>query len=436
MNPNDHIIVQKDGSLHQLALNLEPLRNIISQNSSGSEEDREINIAVHLGKNASYNSDNYSISIYKYENVVPNFFLALNRSVCRNVPSGSNSSMDVDNLMNVIQNLQVDLFDEMKKRSNASVVLMYQHNLGGYLARDCLISEALRRRLITSDVPLNTLYRTEWEQMSKNKKSEFQFLYGPLSFGVCENLDHKCIYLNVFDHPVDRALQMYYLCSLNASLPLCSVNKINETFSSATDFITHQGSVLFQKLLYYSRHCKLVGRDEVCIHDPQSFFLLSRKEKLAYLSDILDNLEGWFSVVGLVDHFQESVSLIQYSLGWNLTSCNLMKTDLPKYAPGVLIDGFPYEVIREKLLNDSVVIKSIGYDLAIYAKLEDIFSRQTKVYDLLQALSLSPTAKPLTGLPVPNNQKLTDRIRRKMKNLYKAIKPIDSHKYLKYYDSS
>ncbi|ELU01031.1 hypothetical protein CAPTEDRAFT_186578 [Capitella teleta] len=434
-SPRDSIIVQKDGSLHQLDLNLEPLRNLLNKTfEDGKEKDQEIKIAVHLGKNNSYNSNNSAISIYKYEKVVANFYLELNQTICKRLPSANSSSVSVDGLISIVKRLQLELNDRVKQQHLSTVVLQYQHSLGGYWARDCFISEALRRSLITSDVPLNSLYRTEWEQLPRSKKAGYQFLYGPLSFGVCENLEHDCTYMSLIDHPLDKALQTYYLCGLNSSLPLCAVTKVTETDTTAAEFIIRQGSIFFQKLLYQSRHCKLVGRDEVCIHDTQTFFLLSHKDKLAYLADILSNLEKWFSVVGLVDHYQDSMSLFNFALGWNLTACAAMRSDIPKFSTGAYIDGIPYNEMRENLLNNSQVLKSLGYDLAIYAKLEDIFMRQMKVFDLLSTLSMKAEHEP--PQIILQKAKVSDRVRKKVSNLYKSIKQSErTDKYLKLYDA-
>jgi hypothetical protein len=269
--------------------------------------------------------------------------------------------------------------------------------------------------------------------MSKSKKTAFQFLYGPLSFGVCENLDHPCTYINLVDHPVDKALQTYYLCNLNNSLPLCAVTKIAETDTSATQFIVRQGSIFFQKLLYYSRHCKLVGQDEVCIHDPQTFFLLSHQDKMAYLADILENIENWFSVVGLMEHYEESINLFNFALGWNLTRCALPPKKFPDFSE-ILIDGEPYSKVRESLLTNSQVLKSLGYDLAIYAKLEDIFMRQIKVLDLMSTLAMKPDSEP--PQMILHKDKVSERVRKKVGNLFKRIKQsVRTDEYLKVYST-
>ena len=92
-------------------------------------------------------------------------------------------------------------------------------------------------------------------------------------------------------HPIDRILTVYNVCQKNASSVLCHFNKLNVQNMTLQQFIKVQGSSFFRKLLYYSKHCKLVDHDEICLPDTKTSFVLTTRERRIYLENILENLE-------------------------------------------------------------------------------------------------------------------------------------------------
>ncbi len=104
--------------------------------------EQEINIAVHLGKNSSYQTANNSaVKIYQFNKTMPNFFASL----AVPLPNYSNISNFSPNttLFNESEakNAEVWLTNVTKQKSlyrNATKVLVYQHEPGGYLTRDCM----------------------------------------------------------------------------------------------------------------------------------------------------------------------------------------------------------------------------------------------------------------------------------------------------------
>ena len=223
-------------------------------------------------------------------------------------------------------------------------------------------------------------------------------------------------------HPIDRILTVYNVCQKNTGSVLCHFNKLNVQNMTLQQFIKVQGSSFFRKLLYYSKHCKLVGHDEICLPDTRTSFVLTTRERRIYLKNILENLENWFSVVGLEEYFEDSLLLFESISGLNYTDCGrpkkrreLVKTDTLLW-PIVSHSGrntlrglwnikelhqmqnLTFKALREKLLLDPQVSKWLSADLAIYAKLEELFQKQLEFYSVtksvmktLQNRSLNPT---------------------------------------------
>ena len=396
---HEDVILQKDGDIHRLDLNLKPLRSIIKGNSpdrNTHSDNEEINIKVHIGKNASYTVKNASdpIHIYQHQNTVPNLFLEINRWKNISIYNATHFCIDDRNL------LKSNIIAERQRTSpfNSTMVLLYQHEPGGYALRDCLIRAAYEKDLQINKLPLNALYRNEWEKLPTKQKNSFQVLFGGLSFGACEGIQHSCSYSTFVTHPIDRILQVYATCKKNLTKSMCHLNHLDMLNTTIHEFIHREGNNLFQKLLYYSRHCKLLGDDELCIHDKKAFFLLSSKEKTAYLENVLDNLSKWFRTVGLVQHWRQSIDLIDFTYGLNFSRCfgtvyremlpapkhnmNFKRTrDLYSFVQSkLLIDGKPYKEVREELTNNSDIIKFLHPDLSIYNRLEEIFKEQMLVY--------------------------------------------------------
>ena len=403
----EKVILHQGGDFHHLDLNLLPLEkemhninNATNQKASGEEQ--EIQIALHLGKNDNYVQANESdTKIYQFHNVLPNFYLSINESLSQVVTVTRNLSGEsrhfIDNFTHTV------LWHDLGLYRNRSKVLVYQHDPGGYAVRDCFLSSSLSKQLIVAQAPLNSLYRKNWELMDRKQREKYEILYGSLSFGACEGRNEECSYAAMIAHPLDRLLQAYWLCNSKPNRTMCRFFR-TENITSIRDFLERHGNSLFQKLLYYSRHCRLVGHDEVCIHDNNVYFVLSQEEKTEYLTDILNNVENWFSVVGIMEDLELSLNLISSVLGIDLPQCLSPKYEIPTdffqifhrfhhFHPlehtlleNLRVDDVPYFIAREKLLNDPEVINWISADLDIYARFVEIFRRQVAVYDDLKRL--------------------------------------------------
>ncbi len=247
-------------------------------------------------------------------------------------------------------------------------------------------------------------------------------------------MSRPCSYVLVAQHPLDRVLTVYSICQRNASSALCRFNRLNVQNMTLRQFVRAQGSALFRKLLYYSKHCRLVGDDEVCLPDTKTSFVLTSKERKVYLKNVLENLEAWFSVVGLEERFNVSLRLLEHVFALNYTGCGtprklqqLAQLDPHLWRPLAGSISFErlqgltnmsslgnashvtYSAVRDKLLTDPVVLKALSADLAIYAKLEQIFKKQLSAFDVIEtvirALNSSATSVAEEELTTTGNVK-------------------------------
>ena len=370
---------------------------VLSNVSANSHADnrKEIKLALHLGKNSSYETnDNTTFRTYNYKNVLPNFLLRkINFSEKIN-----NSIYHVHNHENTSLINMTDMKILQMPYRFATTVLLHQHDPIGYLMRDCFKYQAHTHGLLTSYLSINSHNRRQWDTMGLHKKEKFQALHGSLSFGVCEEMQHSCSYFAIVPHPLDRILKVFHTCQKNKSDPVCHFSNTNSTSTDLRSFIHSQGNSLFQKLLYHSLHCKLIEDDEVCLEDLKSTFIVSPAERTAYLKYIIQHLEEWFSVIGLVDRFQDSLTLVDFLHGLDVSQCVRQQMDIGAYPSAVddmhdvLIEGMPYYQLKKHLLNDPFVQKTLAADLTIYDKLNEIFDKQWLNY-LLWKQEL-PTVKP------------------------------------------
>lgn len=121
----------------------------------------------------------------------------------------------------------------------------------------------------------------------------------------------------------------------------------------------------------------------------------------AYLDDILQNLEEWFGVIGLSSHLNESLALFEAALKMPFTKClkepslqgNLFKSyilnaqsglqDYDYFSEVYSIKKPPHLRLKNDLIEDPGVRRNMYADLAIYEKLETIFKKQLKAFNVL-----------------------------------------------------
>ena len=385
----DHIL-QRNARFH---IDLSHVQKILEEESPRHQG--KINIALHIGNNQSYEKVNSSqLTVYQHFNTLHNYFLVMNKTI---LAAGSTSSttttITTTTTTTSLTSLSTNASLLSAAYTSAVRVLLYQHEWGGYGCRDCVKLLAQAAGLPIPDSPLTTAYRQEWDKSTVKRKQRYKILYGSLSFGVCEKILKPCNYFVMMPHPIDRILQVYHYCKqgYNRTTNFCHFDKLNFTNLTLSQFIRNQGSGFFKKLLYYSRHCRLVGDDEVCLKD--AAFSFSSIERQVLLNHILDNLHKWFSVVGLVNRYNESMELFEYVYKQNFTSC-----PLPEFED----KSEDYIALYKRIEKDKLAMKYLHADIAIYNRLEEIFQQQLEIYrDLTRTSDMTASSGLSTTSSIP-----------------------------------
>ena len=427
-------------------VNVDGLKSLLRTNTTrkGRSVDDVLRVSLHLDRKHAYHVSNESkVGVFKHANVLGNYYLALwnisrgghrgrhykrkSGATC-NIsaalsgpdcdPSTSSRNHDVAQI-NVTQFLS-----HRKQYHSATKVLLYQHELGSYAMRDCFKVKSLQAGLHLLTTPVNQNYRQEWELFSKHKRNKYDAIFGGMAFGVCENLAKPCMYFTTVVHPIDRILQVYHYCQQSRKTSLCSFTKAN---SSATkdlySFIKSSGNTYFKKLLYYSKHCKLLGDDQICIQDGKTSFLLSSVERRVLLNDVLHNLDKWFAVVGLGEHYKDSLRLFGHVTGLMFSKCTpfnhsainqyLMHGNSSSATNGT--HGHKQQksirAMREKLMQNPRITQWLYADLKIYERFQEIYAKQLEVYEYLKHQNL--TGKKLSRVEIRHFNESATNNRRK-----------------------
>ena len=367
-------LIQSNRQLHKLNLDLQKIkdtRHDVEKNkpkTNHKKDDEQIKFELRLNKTYDYErSKGSKIQIYTHKNTLPNFYTSVVNNSLKNVNNSTNlyaTRLKVKNLISVGK----------RKYMSSSVVLMYQHEPGGHFFKDCYKYVTLASNKSVSP-GISASYRKEWEAKSQQQKDHYKYLYGGVSFGICEMINHKCLYSIFVSHPIDRLLQTYNLCKRDSSKSFCHFHKLNLKKMSLYDFIKVQGNRLFQRLLYYNKHCRLLGEDEICLQDIKTSFVLTNKEYKVHLHNVLQNIENWFAVIGLTDYFDQSLAVFDSVLNLNMSAKCRAYWKTPTKSKRYLRQ-------REKLLADKNIRKWLQADLLIYEKLTQVFHKQLKFMHL------------------------------------------------------
>ena len=100
-------------------------------NAAAKNGEQEINIAVHLGKNASYlTANNSEVRIYHFNNTMPNFYTNLQVPLLT-IHDNSAEELNDTRVQLGLWMETINVTRELYKK--ATSVLVYQHDPGGYV---------------------------------------------------------------------------------------------------------------------------------------------------------------------------------------------------------------------------------------------------------------------------------------------------------------
>ena len=133
--------------------------------------------------------------------------------------------------------------------------------------------------------------------LSPRRLAKIKVFKGHMNFGLHEMLPQPCTYVTVLREPVDRAISTYYFMSTYILHPM--YRKIKRAGWTLEDFVT--------KVPRGNIQCKYLANldwDETVT--PET------------CARAKENMEKYFSVVGITERFKETLALLKIRFGWKL----------------------------------------------------------------------------------------------------------------------
>ena len=232
--------------------------------------------------------------------------------------------------------------------SPATVIFVHVGRTGGTtLAR--IAERQYRRRETFSFASRGTDDGLEpFRRLPAEQRKRFRLIKGHMPFGVHEFVPGPSTYITLFRHPVDRVISYYYYAVSRPS------HRLHRE-------ITGRG-ITFEQFMAAEMTVEV---------DNWQTRSLSGRTSVPYGRcgrDMLDlarqNLDTYFSVVGLTDRFDETLVLLGQTLGWR----RLL------YATENALRARPSRIeLPEHVL--AVVAAQNAFDLALYSYAEQRFER-------------------------------------------------------------
>jgi len=225
-------------------------------------------------------------------------------------------------------------------------------------------------RLIEWEYPLLEIYSVDpyffrWSsahlwRLPKRRLKRFRVFKGHMMFGLHEILPQPATYITILRDPVDRVMFALYFMRGYKLHPLYW--KCRRERWTLEDFIT--------RLRRDNVQCKFIAG--AVYEEPCTTEICERAK---------ENLVRYFSVVGLLERFEESLALMKLRFGWmlkNYSSFNVTRTrpnkrDLPKSTLDLIAERNRFDIelyqCAAKLFQDAVS-KNAGEVSRIVRELE------------------------------------------------------------------
>lgn len=147
---------------------------------------------------------------------------------------------------------------------------------------------------VIDNVKLNT---EDFVSLSAKEKDKIKLLKGHMEFGLHEQFSAKSEYITFLRDPIERIISYYYYVKRQPNHRLYKFNLFNDEMS-LYNFVTeiNQGDINNGQIRFISG-----------IQDKEEFML----EKA------LENIEKYFSFVGTIEKFNESLIILQKIYNWS-----------------------------------------------------------------------------------------------------------------------
>ncbi|MEX2400243.1 MAG: sulfotransferase family 2 domain-containing protein [Rhodothermales bacterium] len=199
---------------------------------------------------------------------------------------------------------------------------------------------------------------TTFSQLSPEEHARIRLVKGHILFGIHRCTPNPFTYITVLRHPVERVISHYYFVKRRPHHRLhdtiaSSNMSLEEYVLGGTALELDNGQV---RAIYGSDHLK-VGYGDCTDH---------------MLESALDNLESYFSVVGIAERFDETLLLMARRLNWNRRPL-YVRRNVTKNRPAL-------EAVSPRVLREIEAANAL--DLALYERSVQRFDEASKRHDV------------------------------------------------------
>ena len=280
---------------------------------------------------------------------------------------------------------------------NSNVIFLHHNKAGGTTIKS-ILSKYARRSHQRLTVLSNAEFKRQRTIAESHKSTRHKEIYvGGYAFGICDLLPatRPCSYFTLVRNPYSRIISSYFYCQKRGGDQLCGPVRPADVGIEA--WAIHQGSYFFRQLLVHpdirlndpekysasyknrTNHIfKFIGKSQSWWFVEKSYLQeeVSVEERRGLLKYCLDNLEKWFTVVGILEEYALSLRMLEVVYGIPFSEKEDLQKNVRSSSPQ---DDAMIDDMKRTLEESDAVREALQEDLAIYNRLYDIFNRQRDV---------------------------------------------------------
>nr|XP_054748677.1 uncharacterized protein LOC129254212 [Lytechinus pictus] len=286
-----------------------------------------------------------------------------------------------------------------RRYTDGILVYLHLNKAAGSTTKSCLSKVARKRSVSGSTAVLSSTARVQIQKKLEHKVN-YNILMGGYAFGICDAaMDKNCSYFTILRDPYERLLSSFTYCRRAGTDQTCQ--GLSPWDVTLKEWAIHQGSYFFRQLLMKPYFCNpnqhytnwsLNGiphsKGTTFSRSPCWFrekVILNRSLSPALMDNLLtycvEHLEEWFSVIGLTDHYDLTLAMLEkvYQIPFqkactgseiNVSNYHNLANDTNVNKTETVSDW------KRELQEDSEVYEALRGDIVIYEKAKQIFERQ------------------------------------------------------------
>ena len=295
--------------------------------------------------------------------------------------------------------------EPVAQNQNSVVVFLHDHRSAGTEIKHCM-DQISKKKALASSRDMTSQERLRWdsgESFEGKIKDKLKFHKGKFAFGMCDTVGVPCSYFTMLRDPMTRAVSSYNYCKQALGDELCGVVNANKV--TLRDWILHHGSLMFRQMLYRSDTCEndynvtlynltdtenLMDPSQLpCWYKHKISMATIDDVELRQLSDyVVENLDKWFSVIGILEEFHDSVKMFEHVYKLPFTKCANLRQFSESYSHDNESNNNSNRRKRqseyddndpEYLTYDPEVRNALDADYRIYRKARSIFNIQKQI---------------------------------------------------------